>query len=490
MADNLKITEQNIDAAIDPSAGIGGILASEHNTVLKEVLNKAGKYAGIFFTAKGDNTGVAPIGTLLFNGNAFNTLTDFTIRLSKQSADLNDVGDILAIMSTGSIIHFKDKVGRSAFFEYQSHAPGNDGTNDIYDVTVRGVAGNANYTYQVVEAEVCALNFFILGGAGIIPEYTLDINANNVRLLKDGVVVSTEDLSIYIDDTNLARLVDGDLDGATGIATFERDDNTTFTVDFSSFLNGAGLTDGDYGDITVSGSGTVMTIDDGTISTSKIQSGAVGNTQIADGSISKEKLKGINAPTDGQMVVWRNIGDRFEFQDVPDVNGFLALTGGSMTGDVDFDENTLENLGVVESQAFDIKSGAGGANWKIARGVFGGGVLEIVSPTSTSATGYRFAENGIPAHPRDLITKEFADANYAGGGGSATKYNQTFVVADWTANQITIPAATHGVGTKPITQVFDSAGNEVVIDKNRSASGDVTLTVIPGQEFDGDLTII
>jgi len=45
------------------------------------------------------------------------------------------------------------------------------------------------------------------------------------------------DLSWAIDDTNLARLTSGTLDALTGIATFTRDDATTFTVDFSALLN-------------------------------------------------------------------------------------------------------------------------------------------------------------------------------------------------------------------------------------------------------------
>ena len=45
------------------------------------------------------------------------------------------------------------------------------------------------------------------------------------------------DLSWAVDDTNLARLTSGTLDALTGIATFTRDDATTFTVDFSALLN-------------------------------------------------------------------------------------------------------------------------------------------------------------------------------------------------------------------------------------------------------------
>ncbi len=69
-----------------------------------------------------------------------------------------------------------------------------------------------------------------------MPEYTLsDISANKLSLLKDGKVVKEIDLTSYIDDTNLARLVSGTVD-TDGIATFKRDDDSTFTVDFSSLI--------------------------------------------------------------------------------------------------------------------------------------------------------------------------------------------------------------------------------------------------------------
>ena len=70
-----------------------------------------------------------------------------------------------------------------------------------------------------------------------VPEYTLsDIVNNKVSLLKDGVVVKEIDLQLYVDDTNLARLVSGTVD-ANGIATFARDDDSEFTVDFSALQN-------------------------------------------------------------------------------------------------------------------------------------------------------------------------------------------------------------------------------------------------------------
>jgi len=72
-------------------------------------------------------------------------------------------------------------------------------------------------------------------------ETTTSISFNNATntlsyIDEDGVQTDI-DLTLYLDDTNLARLTQGVLDSNTGIATFTRDDNTTFTVDFSSLLN-------------------------------------------------------------------------------------------------------------------------------------------------------------------------------------------------------------------------------------------------------------
>jgi hypothetical protein len=48
---------------------------------------------------------------------------------------------------------------------------------------------------------------------------------------------NTIDLSWAIDDTNLARITNGTVNANTGIATFQRDDTTTFTVDFSALID-------------------------------------------------------------------------------------------------------------------------------------------------------------------------------------------------------------------------------------------------------------
>ncbi|WP_299132948.1 hypothetical protein [uncultured Tenacibaculum sp.] len=73
------------------------------------------------------------------------------------------------------------------------------------------------------------------------PEYTLsEITGNKLALLKDGATVKEIDLTPYIDDTNLARLVSGAVD-TNGLATFTRDDNSTFNVDLSNLKSDLNL---------------------------------------------------------------------------------------------------------------------------------------------------------------------------------------------------------------------------------------------------------
>ena len=68
---------------------------------------------------------------------------------------------------------------------------------------------------------------------------TLTADSVNTKLVftDETGTANDVDLSWAVDDTNLARLTSGTLNALTGIATFTRDDATTFTVDFSALLN-------------------------------------------------------------------------------------------------------------------------------------------------------------------------------------------------------------------------------------------------------------
>jgi hypothetical protein len=68
---------------------------------------------------------------------------------------------------------------------------------------------------------------------------------------------------------------------------------TTLSADDQS------LADGDYGDITVSGSGTVFSLDAGVVDTAELADGAVETDKIADGNVTVAKLVDAAKPVSG-----------------------------------------------------------------------------------------------------------------------------------------------------------------------------------------------
>lgn len=66
---------------------------------------------------------------------------------------------------------------------------------------------------------------------------SLSLGSNILTYTDEDGVQTNIDLSLYLDDTNLARIVSGSINPTTGIVTFERDDLTTFTIDFSPLLD-------------------------------------------------------------------------------------------------------------------------------------------------------------------------------------------------------------------------------------------------------------
>ena len=98
-----------------------------------------------------------------------------------------------------------------------------EGSTNLYYTDARV---GSYLTAQGISAETLTS----LGIAGNVLTYT-DEDGNTTNI----------DLSLYLDDTNLARLVSGTLNGTTGIATFTRDDATTFTIDFSPLFDDTNL---------------------------------------------------------------------------------------------------------------------------------------------------------------------------------------------------------------------------------------------------------
>ena len=110
------------------------------------------------------------------------------------------------------------------------------------NITTRTTAGtgatvkDAPLTSAEVDANFIAINTELAGKLTSETVTSLSLQSNTLRFTDESGTATDIDLSLYIDDTNLARITSGSLDN-TGTATFTRDDNTTFTVDFSAFFD-------------------------------------------------------------------------------------------------------------------------------------------------------------------------------------------------------------------------------------------------------------
>lgn len=203
MADNLELLKQELDLAIDPNAGPGQILAQKHNDYATSMINKLGKYVGSPFNAKNNYTGVIALGDFHIQG-ALNEAGQISIITSKLTNDLNDFGIVLATLSTGDLIHFKDVVGRSCYFRYIYHIANIDNNYvDIYQIVVEPDVTNINYTYQSNEVKPCVIEL-VSGRKNVVPYLSFTIykaSGNTSNELEVGDVASG-----WIDDVTFIPL--------------------------------------------------------------------------------------------------------------------------------------------------------------------------------------------------------------------------------------------------------------------------------------------
>ena len=113
---------------------------------------------------------------------------------------------------------------------------GTDGTITAATATVAGI---------MTAADKAKLNGIEAGAQVNVAETvtSIGLSANTLTYTDENGNDTDIDLSLYLDDTNLARLTSGSINGSTGIATFTRDDSSTFTIDMSAFLDAITLND-------------------------------------------------------------------------------------------------------------------------------------------------------------------------------------------------------------------------------------------------------
>ena len=145
---------------------------------------------------------------------------------------------------------------------------------------------------------------------------TTTLNATNIFL--DGQELSLEGVVGPPGDVGV-----GVPTGGTTGQVLTKVDNADYNTTWSTISGGgAGLVDGDYGDITVSGSGTVMTIDAGAVTSTKTSAGVQASLSLADTSVQPADISNMLETSDIGVTVQAYDADLTSWAGVTRASGF------------------------------------------------------------------------------------------------------------------------------------------------------------------------
>ena len=199
---------------------------------------------------------------------ALKTTTDLTEGTNLYYTDAR-ARSAISVTGTGGLLYNATSGVITYDYTEATHA-----IDDITDISVTTptngqhleyVTANAqweNKDLTITEAQIIDLQSYLTSETVT----SLSLSTNILTYTDENGSQTNLDLSLYLDDSNLSRLVSGTLDSGTGIATFTRDDTTTFTIDLSSLLNWPRITTADWntgdGVLTLTrGDATTVTVD-------------------------------------------------------------------------------------------------------------------------------------------------------------------------------------------------------------------------------------
>ena len=199
-----------------------------------------------------DNAGTvtnvpAPVNSSMVQANTSGNLVG-THTAGGTSTQLFETNTTVVENADNSFTHTNESgTATTVDFEYDLTLVGNtvtltkpDGSTDIITIpTDQDTVSSLTDTNANTNVRTIAVHDDGTGNTVNIEETItgLTVAGNILTYTKEDGTTDTVDLSIYVDDTNLARIVGGNLDPNTGISTFTRDDGSSFTIDFSPLLD-------------------------------------------------------------------------------------------------------------------------------------------------------------------------------------------------------------------------------------------------------------
>lgn len=188
---------------------------------------------------------------------------------------------------------------------------------------------------------------------------SISFDNNTLTYIDENGTSTNLDLSAYLDDTNLARIIEGSLD-ENGTATFTRDDGTFFTVDYSPFFDNTNLPRIDEANFNTSDGVLTLTRDNDTTITASFDGRYLQN-------ITAENLENLGnvedtppgAAQDGFVLTWDNTTSEWKALEAGSPHSYISWsTSGSesqfRTSELFYDDddspNTIRTVSIVNDK--------------------------------------------------------------------------------------------------------------------------------------------